>query len=87
MLTTEDIETLNAARKVLLQFQRLAEFNRRPKVDGWLEPDGFDYGKFHEAADGANTAIFNVLNIARSYCKVEITDDQIYMREEAEVDA
>jgi hypothetical protein len=49
--------------------------------------DAFDYGKLHETAEAARDAIFNMLNTARAYCDVEITDDQMHMREEAEVDA
>jgi len=88
MLTTEDIETLNAARKILDTLcQACSQAGWEAPSDSTSVPRSFDYGKLHEATDTAAEAIFNVLNTARSYCNVEITNEQMHMREEAKADA
>jgi len=88
MLTSDDITKLNEARKILKRledrtrdaFYDLGDTN---KYSG--EVDGHDLGRLSEAADVAEGAIFNVLNTARSYCKVAISDGEMHMREEVEV--
>lgn len=76
MLSKDEIQVLNTARMVLLDTQK--EASRLSIVD----PDkGYGYGILMTTADHGQTAIFNVLNKARAYCKVEITDDEIHMRE------
>jgi len=86
VLTNRDIYTLNAARLVLRQLEKDATERRRDDGVGKY-PDGYDYGRLAQIADSANTALFDTLNIASSYCGVEISGEQLHLRkiEEAEV--
>lgn len=93
MLTRENIETLNAARTILAQLQKDATDRFIHERDGehdlyadpqWYEKvDGHDLGRLTEAADIAETAIFNVMSTARHFCKVEMTEAELHNRREA----
>lgn len=80
MLTRKDIRTLNKARDVL---QRIDKETRRA---AWhIEPgdtkvDGYEFGRMGEAADRAESAIFNFLNVSRSWCDETISDEEMHNR-------
>jgi len=81
MFTEEDIQTINTARALLKRVEEDAT------AHGWVSPPvigearAFDYGRLAEAADRAGTALFDVLNIARAYCKFDISDEDMHMHE------
>lgn len=78
-MTTElhdsEVATLNAARDAL---QRIHE-----RVGG----PSLGEGRLLEALDHADNAIFRVLNVAASYCGVELTYAEIHNRPEPTPDA
>lgn len=85
MLDSTQIEILNLARDILKATEedaRDASFKVKPED----HVDGHDLGKLGEACDAAQSAIFNVLNIARSYCHVPITDEQMHNHKPEEVE-
>ena len=73
MLTPEHVQVLTRARALL---QRLDEDT--------LKNVGYRHGKFGEACEAAEKAIFNVLILARHWMEAEISDDDIHGRKEIE---
>ncbi len=70
LITQDDIAALNAARTVLERIdQECKHEHQRSAAD---HHEAFVLGKVGEAADAAGDAIFNVLNVARSWAHVEI---------------
>lgn len=80
MLTKAQIGALNDARDVLAAIEKECGSLRWEERENSRDPDGFDYGRLAEAADNAAGAVFNVLNVARAYCGVEITEEQMHNR-------
>jgi len=68
-INSTDVAALNAARKVLDQIAEKATYDF----------DTQDSGRLAEAADIAEEAIFNVLNVAHSWCRVPLTHDQLHI--------
>lgn len=77
MFTKSQVGTLNDARDVLRALERAA--TEGPYGEAKAH-DAFNFGKLAETLDAAEGAIFNVLNIAQSYCKIDLTDEQIHNR-------
>jgi hypothetical protein len=90
-----EIRTLNAARTILEGIEERAGDTGYER--GRLTADAQSYdggsrsimacGRLAQAADTAETAIFRVLNIARSYADVAITDDEMHNRQPEAVEA
>lgn len=80
MLTRKDIRTLNKARDVLQRIQnetRRAAWHKEPDD---TKVDGYDLGRMGEAADRGEGALFNFLNVSRSYCNETISDEEMHNR-------
>lgn len=83
MLTKAQVGALNDARDVLRAIEKQATSESYSEDSVW-QP--FDCGKLAEACDSAEGAMFNVLNVARSYLGIKLTDEQIHNRpQETEV--
>jgi hypothetical protein len=83
MLSKGEIQVLNAARSILKATREEAGRGRwDAREAGVGEPDSFDWGYLSAAADHAEESIFGVLNIARSYCHFDISDEDMHMRQE-----
>jgi hypothetical protein len=73
----DQIAALNTARDVLRELEKQAMQSH--DVESWRI---FNYGKFSEACDDAEQAIFNVFNVAHAYLHVELTEEQMQNRKE-----
>lgn len=97
VLTDEDVATLNETRKILEAIEKRAlELGNAivgrhvEERSTWLSlgtPTPISCGRVAEAADDAETALFNVLNLASSHRVTPLTDAQIHGDEEAEEEA
>lgn len=70
ILSRTDIAAINRIR---LGLKKLAN----------MEGQDFAAGKFDEACEAAEYALFNVLLIASSYLGVEISEVELHLKEEA----
>ena len=61
VLGKADVYQLTKTRKLL------KEMLKRVAKEGWTS-DAFEHGRLAEAIDTAEDGIFNVLNVAASYC-------------------
>lgn len=86
-LSTGDVRTLNRARTILADIEKAAQKEavalmvtdeRIPVGLGIADP--MDFGRLAEAADRANEAIFNVLNVGKNHAKIPLTDGQLHNR-------
>ena len=82
MLTIEEIRILNEARTLLQAIENRCGEHRRDAPKDWREADGYDYGRAAEAVQGAESALFNVLNTLNAYRIQAIEDEQLHNREE-----
>lgn len=86
-LDSFDIATLNAARTVLT---KLGEMHRLPEVDPNLSMWERDFkhraiGHAQGLAEHAEETIFGLLNYAKHHLGIEVTDKQLFNRDDAEV--
>lgn len=85
MLSQKDIRKLNRARDILKRVENECGTNRRPETDSWARPDGFSFGKIAEAADAAEGAIFNMLNLMNAHGVQTFSDEDMHNREAVDV--
>lgn len=81
MITPDQIDILNAARKILERADMDA------MREGWEAENaqgGAHFGRVGEAAGNAADAIFSFLNVANNYGGVEMTYAQLHGREEVQ---
>ena len=73
ILAKADITAINRIR---LGLRKLAKMNE-------TDYPGFEFegGKFDEACEAADHALFNVLVVAKVYLGVEISDDELHLPE------
>lgn len=74
MLTPSDIRALNRARTIL------GDVSEAATRGTWTSENAGDLGRLSQACESAEWSVFTVLNIARAYCNVEISDDVIHNR-------
>lgn len=82
MLTKSDIRTLNKARDVLGRAKATCGGNRRAVAADYTQPDGYSYGIAAAAAENADQAIFNVLNVLNAHRVQEFTKAEIHNKPE-----
>src|SRR5512146_1205510 len=88
MLSKSDIRKLNAARKVLRSITSDAEAaGYLARGNGYPDADEGGYGRLAEAADLAESLVFNVLNVANAHRIADVSDADMHMREEIETNA
>ena len=73
---------MNRAREVLKRLEDAALGRSLGQYDPYAPVAGWDLGRLSEAATAADSAIFHVLSVARTYCGVKITDAQLDGRAE-----
>lgn len=77
MFSKSEVAVINAARTMLRALEAEA---RDVALDADEKHDAMDYGRLAEAIDNAEGALFNVLNVADSYCGARLTYEQLHMR-------
>ena len=83
MLNSRDIAALNRARTILMRVEDAA--SRRALVhDPYASVTAWDLGRLSEAASVADDALFSFLSTARSHCRLNITDAQLFGPERAQ---
>jgi hypothetical protein len=88
-LTRREIRTLNAARTILSALEERAGDTGYALAREAANVESYDggsravmaCGRVAQAADAAESAVFKVLNIARSYADIAITDDEMFNRQ------
>ena len=78
MLNARDIAALNRARKVLKRLEDAAWSEALSHFDPYAPVTAWDLGRLSDAASVADDAIFHVLGTARTNCKVNMTDAQMF---------
>jgi len=71
VLSREQVKVLNAARQILHELEGKTMSDSR-----------FSRGKLAEACTTAERAIFNVLLIAKHWIEEDISEEELYSREE-----
>lgn len=72
MITPKDIDTINNTRRLL------RDIAARGPSD--YPNQEFEGGKFDEACEAADTALGNVLVIAKAFLGVVVSDEAMYLR-------
>jgi hypothetical protein len=78
LLTDAEVSVLNAARMVLAGIEK-----RALDFSGTSDQKPHEHlarGRLAEACDRAGGGIFNALNVAQSFCHVDLTHEQLHMR-------
>lgn len=80
LLSTDEIDTLNAARAVLKDLQYRASIKVPLSHADYLdrESDIRNLGRLDQACKIAGDVVFNVLNVASAHAGVPITDAQMH---------
>src|SRR5262245_22542493 len=81
IISIEDLRTLNEARSILDRLEASCAKQRSIKPDNYVDADAYDHGRLAEAADHAENAIFQAINIMSAY-RVQRVDDRILHNEE-----
>jgi hypothetical protein len=74
VLSKDQIKAINLARQILRDLENTAMSDPR-----------FSRGKLSEACTTAESALFNVLLIAKHWAEEEISDEELYSTEKKEV--
>ena len=77
MFSKSEVAVINAARGLLSGLEGEARDAAIATAD---KHDAMNYGRLLEALDNAGEALFNVLNVADSYCNARLTHEQLHMR-------
>ena len=83
LITDSEVAILNAAQTILKDLAERAMKASYDAIGGYDTARPVDYGRFGEAADMAQHAIFNALNVGRSYHVLTLTDQQLHNRSES----
>ena len=77
MFSKSEVAVINAARGLL---QALEKETQSAAIASADTHENMNYGRLLEALDNAGGALFNVLNVADSYCNARLTHEQLHMR-------
>lgn len=83
LITAAEVETLNVARRLILELERRCADRAWDAPSNVRTPDTVvraqSYGRAAEAFSMAESAMSNALITANVYCKADITDEQLRM--------
>ena len=81
LITYQEIQILNAARRTLKTIMERTEIATRTTTAAYSEGAWYrNRGRLIEQARGAEDALFRTLNIASSYCDEDINDWLMHLR-------
>ena len=84
LLTSRDIAALNRARTILKRVEDAASRRALIHPDPYAPVTAWDLGRLSESASVADDALFSFLSTARSHCRLNITDAQLFGPERAQ---
>jgi hypothetical protein len=73
MIQAGDIAAINLTRRTLKELKSIV----RSGPEDESARDAFSRGKLHETIETAEDGLFDILNVAKSYCLIDISPEQL----------